>query len=211
MARFFLPPERCGGDTLSLSGVEAHHAVHVLRLRAGDALTVLDGAGHEYACQAGTQSKNELFLTVLNRRFIPPEPSAITLLQALPRGKLIESIVQKATELGARRIVPLISERVVARLSAEDTASRGEKLQAIAIESIKQCGNPWLPRIDAPISFSRFLASNESVELSLFGSFRPNSPHPRKRFEAFRAKYGRPPISIMIWIGPEGDFTPTEL
>ena len=211
MARFFLPPEHRGRGTLSLSGAEAHHALHVLRLREGDALTVLDGVGNEYACQAGTHSRDRLSLTVLNRRFIPPAPSAITLLQALPKGKLIEAIVQKATELGVHRIVPLLSERVVTRLGSEEAAQRGEKLQAIAVEAIKQCGNPWLPRIDAPITFSQFLARNEPFELSLFGSLRPDSPHPRKRFEAFRAAHGKPPNSIAIWIGPEGDFTPKEL
>src|SRR4051794_5014263 len=109
MHRFFLPPEQCRGDTLTLRDREAHHARHVLRLRQGERVIVLDGAGQELNCEVSGHDHDSLSLRVLERKLIPPLPCAITLLQAIPKGKIIESIIQKATELGASRIVPLLS------------------------------------------------------------------------------------------------------
>src|SRR4051794_8889653 len=105
--RFYLPPEQCRGDLLSLAGREAHHALHVLRLGRGDQLSVMNGAGEELQCEIADASRDHLDLKVLERKQFPVPPSQITLLQAVPKGKLLESIIQKATELGAARVVPL--------------------------------------------------------------------------------------------------------
>ena len=80
----------------------------------------------------------------------------------MPKGKIIESIIQKAVELGARRIVPLLTERVVTQLDAGDAADKREKWQQVAIEAIKQCGAAWLPKIEAPTTIEQFLAPHRS-------------------------------------------------
>src|SRR6266571_9144809 len=113
MPRFYLPPDQCAEAALFLTGREAHHAIHVLRLRRGDSITVLDGAGTEFRCEVEEYDRDKVKLAMTEKISVPPLPCQITLLQALPKGKIIESIIQKATELGAFRIVPLLSERVI--------------------------------------------------------------------------------------------------
>jgi len=237
MHRFYLPPERCAGAALRLDGREAHHALHVLRLKRGELITVLDGVGNEFLCAVETSSRNAVTLSVSLKNFTPPLPCSITLLQAVPKGKIIESIIQKAVELGARRIVPLLTERVVTQLDEEDAADKRKKWQQVAIEAIKQCGAAWLPQIEAPTTIENFLASYRSggrqtaglvgekekcgslpkaatpthFELALVGSLQKERHHPRECLSGFQAKHGRLPQSVGVWIGPEGDFTPEEL
>src|SRR6185436_16411700 len=135
----------------------------------------------------------------------------ITLLQAVPKGKILEVIIQKATELGVSRIVPLLTERVTTRLDAEDDAHKAEKWQGIAIEAVKQCGSAWLPKVEAPITPADFLARSEKFELPLIASLQPGSRHPREYFRQFEKEHGHRPASVCIWVGPEGDFTPAEV
>src|SRR5262245_33164304 len=146
MHRFHLPPEQCRGPILWLKDREAHHATHVLRVRPGETVTVLDGAGNEFLCQAGKAANEGLPLNVSEKRTAPPLPCQLTLLQAIPRGKIIESIIQRSTELGAARIVPLLSERVVTQLDDGNAENKRQKWQQVAVEAIKQCGSPWLPQ-----------------------------------------------------------------
>jgi len=211
MSRFYLPPAECNGPSITLAGPEAHHALHVLRMRVGDHATILDGAGVELACEVASLGRDDLSLRVLAKQASPPPPAQLTLLQALPKGKLIESIVQKATELGAARIVPLLTERVVSRPDQRDAARRAEKLQAIAIESMKQCGTPWLPRVEPAVPLAECIARQEPFEMSAVASLQPGSLHPREIFHAFFQQHRRLPRSIALWIGPEGDFTPGEI
>ena len=109
MHRFHLPPANCRENMLRLDGREAHHALHVLRIHRGENVTVLDGAGTEFFCDVESATKNSLVLAVKEKKFTPAPPCPLTLLVAIPKGKLIESIIQKAVELGAHRIVPLLT------------------------------------------------------------------------------------------------------
>jgi 16S rRNA (uracil1498-N3)-methyltransferase len=211
MHRFYLPPERCTDAMLRLEGREAHHALHVLRLKCGECVTVLDGVGHEFSCEVENCSRESLTMRVMKKNFIPAPPCSITLFQAVPKGKIIESIIQKAVELGVRRIAPLLTERVVTQLDDENAENKRDKWQQVAIEAIKQCGAAWLPKIEIPMTPAQFLARGEKFDLSLVGSLQTERRHPRECFHEFEAKHGRLPQSIGIWIGPEGDFTPEEL
>src|SRR5277367_4646834 len=100
MHRFYLPPAQCKDRHLILTEGEAHHAVNVLRVRHGERLMVLDGAGQELLCEVDKPDHGQLKLTVVQRNAVPPLPYQITLLQAIPKGKILESIIQKAVELG---------------------------------------------------------------------------------------------------------------
>jgi 16S rRNA (uracil1498-N3)-methyltransferase len=211
MHRFFLPPANCRDELLRLDGREAHHALHVLRVQRGERVTVLDGAGNEFFCDVESATKNSLVLAVQEKKFTPAPDCAITLLVAVPKGKIIESIIQKSVELGAHRIVPLLTERVVTQLDDSGAEAKREKWQAVAIEAIKQCGAPWLPKIEAPQTIAEFLARGEKMELSLVGSLQTERRHPREWILEFQNSHGRLPASAAAWIGPEGDFTLDEL
>lgn len=211
MHRFYLPPEQCRNATLELTDNEAHHALRILRLEPGDAATVLDGAGHTFSCEVAETSKRTVRLAVKEKLFSPPLPGAITLLQAMPKPKAMDYIVQKATELGVTRIVPLLTERVVSQLDERAAAEKVEKLLPVALEAIKQCGSPWLPKIEAPLPLLKFLERREKFELSVIASLLPGSKHLHQFVEQFHAKHQRLPTTAASWVGPEGDFTPAEM
>jgi 16S rRNA (uracil1498-N3)-methyltransferase len=211
MHRFYLPPSESKSDAILLKGREAHHALNVLRVRPGEQLLILDGAGGQLTCKVQSCERNQLRLSVTERKMIPPPPFRITLIQAVPKGKIIESIIQKATELGVARIIPLLSERVVTRLDERDAAEKKERWQEVAIEAIKQCGSAWLPEIEIPLTPANFLTRKKEFDLPLIASLQPGSRHPREYFNAFHQQHGCSPKSVCIWIGPEGDFTPEEV
>lgn len=211
MHRFYVTPEESVGPVLTLGGHEAHHGLHVLRLRRGECVTVLNGAGLQLLCEVQDGSRGYLDLRVLERRQAAPPACQVTLLQALPKGKTIETIIQKATELGVATIVPLLTDRVVAHLPGEAGAAKVAKWQAVAVEAIKQCGCPWLPKIEEPVAPCEFIRRSQNVELPLVAALRGEARHPREYFRAFETTHQRLPASIWIWIGPEGDFTAAEL
>jgi 16S rRNA (uracil1498-N3)-methyltransferase len=172
---------------------------------------VLDGAGVELLCEVSSTSSRDLHLTVIKKKSVHPPSCQVTLLQSIPKGKIIESIIQKATELGVYRIVPVLSERVVTRLEARGAEQKLEKWRHVAIEAIKQCGSAWLPRVDAPVTPDQFIGRNEKFELSLVGSLQDDARHPCTVFSEFRARHKRSPTSVCMWVGPEGDFTQPEI
>lgn len=211
MHRFYLPPENCSAASLRLEGSEAHHALHVLRLKRGEPATVLDGVGGEYSCAVEGAAKNSVTLTKLTQKFSPAPACLVTLLVGIPKGKIIEDIIQKAVELGAQRIVPLLTERVVTQLDDTGAENKREKWQQVAVEAIKQCGAAWLPQIETPLTVAKYLARGDTGELSLVGSLQTERRHPREWISEFQTRHGRLPRSAAIWIGPEGDFTLDEL
>ncbi|MDR3459368.1 MAG: RsmE family RNA methyltransferase [Verrucomicrobiae bacterium] len=211
MHRFYLPPESCRGESLRLDGREAHHALHVLRLKRGESVTVLDGAGNEFHCDVREAAKQFLVLEIKAKKSSSPPVCAITLLVAVPKGKIIEGIIQKAVELGAGRIVPLLTERVVTQLDDDGAEGKREKWQQVAIEAVKQCGAVWLPKVETPQTITEFLACGEQIELALAGSLQTERRHPREWILEFQKQHGRRPRSAAIWIGPEGDFTLEEI
>jgi 16S rRNA (uracil1498-N3)-methyltransferase len=114
-------------------------------------------------------------------------------------------------ELGAHRVVPVLSERVVTQLDGESGEHKREKWQNVAIEAIKQCGATLLPKVEAPLTIEQFLARKEKFDLPLVGSLQKERRHLREVFSEFEAKQKRLPKSVCVWIGPEGDFSLDEL
>jgi 16S rRNA (uracil1498-N3)-methyltransferase len=211
MHRFYLTPEHCAGAALRLHGREAHHALRVLRVKYGELVAVLDGMGNEFLCTVEHCSRDAVTLSVSLKNFTPSPLLPVTLLVAVPKGKIIEDIIQKAVELGARRIVPLLTERVATHLDAEAAADKRDKWRQVAVEAIKQCGALWLPKIETPVRIEQILARPERFDFALVGSLQTERRHPREYFEEFQTKHGRRPQNAAVWIGPEGDFTLDEL
>ena len=208
MHRFYLPPERVTEGELTLDGRESHHAATVLRVREGERVAVLDGVGNEFMCTASTVDKRATRLTVQQQNRTEPLPYRITLLQAMTKGKSMDFIIQKATELCVHRVVTLAAGRSVAQV--EDGAAKVGKWRSIAIDSIKQCGSPWLPVIEPPVTPREFLARGEVFDLPLIASLHGRTRHPREYISEYETEQGAKPESIGVWVGPEGDFTPEE-
>jgi len=199
MHRFYLP----NLQQPLLDAEEAHHALHVLRLKVGDTLNVFDGRGHEAQARIAEATKDSVRLTILQHSNSASLPCRITLAQAIPK-KSMDLIVQKATELGVASIVPLVSERSVVKL--DEDSRRMDRWHEIALEACKQCGNNWLPEIQSPRKARDFLTSPGQFDLKLIASLQPDS----KPLKAILGDAVHP-TSVLILIGPEGDFTLAEL
>lgn len=208
MHRFFLPPEACTETALTLDGREAHHALHVLRLRQGDAVEILDGQGSRYRCHVSHGEKRRLHLTVEDKATSPAPPWHITLCVAVTKPKALEWTVQKAAELGAARVVPILTERVTIKTGPD--RFNLDKWKWVAVDAIKQCGSPWLPLVETPRPPAHEIEAGEPYDLSWVASL-ASSTHPRRTLESFAREHGRAPRRLAVWIGPEGDFTAEEL
>lgn len=212
MHRFYIPPAVWNPDALRLDEAESHHALNVLRLQPGEKVVVFNGQGAEATAQVTPEStKREVRLVTLHKGKTPPLPCRITLAQAVPKGKNMDLIVQKATELGAAEIAPLLSERTVAKLENEESAAAKQaKWQDTVIEAAKQCGQNWLPTVALPRTPKDFFANlgRGAYDLMLIASLQSDSKHLRSLLEEHP---GAKPKSALILVGPEGDFTPAEI
>ncbi len=208
MPRFYIAPEAWNPDLLELTGAEAHHCVDVLRMGSGDSLTLFNGCGKAVSAEVDAAKRGNVRCRAL--RWIESAPPAcqITLAQAVPKGKTMEWIIEKATELGASRIVPLLTERTIVQMDAADGRRKQEKWQRIAIEASKQCGQNWVPTVSEPQTPRAFLGAQTAQPLLLIGSLEKDA----RRFKDVLGSYRDPkPSQAVILIGPEGDFSPGEL
>lgn len=209
MHRFHLTPENWESATLDES--ESHHCLNVLRLETCDRVTVFDGRGREASAVIATKNGSRVVLKISESTRTPPPRSAITLAQAVPKGKNMELIVQKAVELGAARVVPLLSDRTIVQLDADDTERKREKWRAVALEACKQCGQNHLPEIAAPVSPRDFIERLDKKSLVLIASLQPDARPLKQVLADYSAQQGELPREVTVFVGPEGDFTPAEI
>src|ERR1700694_1621524 len=208
MHRFYISPENWNPDALVLSGSEGHHARDVLRMERGNKLVVFNGQGREITAEVvDLREKNEIRLRKLNEAQTPPLQCRIVLGQAIPKGKNMDLIVQKAVEIGASEIAPLISERTIVDLDAKDAAQKQTKWQQVAIEAAKQCGQNWLPQVHTPRKLKDFFAGNPDSDLQLIGSLQSDAQHLKKILADYASANASPVRTVLMLIGPEGDFT----
>ncbi len=215
MHRFYISPENWNPDTLALTGSEAHHARDVLRMKRGEKLVLFNGGGREITAEIINACSSEIRLRKLHEAETPPLRCRIVLGQAIPKGKNMELIVQKAVEIGAAEIAPIISDRTVVQVDFESAAQKQTKWRQIAIEAAKQCGQNWLPRVRAPRKLPEFFDAvekdNARFDLRLIGSLQPDAQHLKKILADYSSQHEHRPQSVLMLIGPEGDFTPAEL
>jgi 16S rRNA (uracil1498-N3)-methyltransferase len=238
--RFYIPPENWNPGALALTSAEAHHARDVLRLKRGDKLVVFNGRGREITAEIvdlvrhGTDSpgraRDEIRLRKLHEAETPPVRCRITLGQAIPKGKNMDLIVQKAVEIGAAEVAPILSDRTVVDVDLEGAAQKQAKWQQVAIEAAKQCGQNWLPQVRTPRELKDFFSAVDSVaavsdrrinaadaqraplqELRLIGSLQSDARHLKKILADYSSEHGQLPTIVLMLVGPEGDFTPAEL
>jgi 16S rRNA (uracil1498-N3)-methyltransferase len=211
MHRFYVSPEDWNPDALRLSGAEAHHARDVLRMNRGDRAGLFNGRGREITGEIVDLTGDEVRLRRLQETETPPLRCRITLGQAIPKGKNMDLIVQKAVEIGAAEISPLISERTIVDLGPKEAEQKQTKWQQIAIEAAKQCGQNWLPQVHAPRKLKDFFSHAGSFDLRLIGSLQPDAIYLKKILADYTEQHGDRPRNVLMLVGPEGDFTPAEL
>ena len=203
--RLFVPAEQLGGARLTLTGPEHRHIGLVLRARPGDTLTLFDGAGGEVDAQVVRVERTETELALRARRVVAGPTASLTLLCAVPRGPRMDFLVQKTSELGVARIVPVVTERSVVRPDAQGADGKRARWEKIAREAARQCGRADLPTVDLPVGLAAALAGSSlpARRLALFEGERKRS---------LRAALGGiEPAATALLVGPEGGFAPAEL
>ncbi len=155
----FFHPSLADQDAVSLEGPEAHHLIHVLRAAPGSEVVLFDGSGTEFLARIERIERSAVRLTIIDRREVDRElPREVRLGVALPKGDRQRWLVEKATELGVTRLVPLITTRGV----AQPTVEALRRLKRTVIEASKQCGRNRLLEISEPHDWSEFVKVAES-------------------------------------------------
>ena len=201
MNRVYSPEPLAARGQPWLRGEPGAHIARVLRLRAGDPLVVFDGRGGEYPARIVQLRKQEVLVELGEHRPIDRESAlALTLVQGISRGERMDWVVQKATELGVHRILPVITERTVVRLGAEQAQRRYRHWQAITIAACEQCGRNVLPELALPQVLDAALAGLPAGARRLLLS--PGG--------TLNAGGLQPATEVAVLIGPEGGLSEQE-
>jgi len=216
--RFYAPPVAFAADEKSatLSAEETRHLRDVLRLQSGDEIYVFDGAGREFHCAVETIAKDSTELRVIAEvePTRPESPLHLTLAIALLKGEKFDLVIQKATELGVKRIVPLATERADVRLrDSEDANRRVTRWRRIALEAAKQTGRAAVPEVTAPLIFNSLPMmsaglgkdSSTSVARLMF------SEREGRSLSEATNRFAAQTTEIIALVGPEGGWTDEEI
>ncbi len=201
--RFFVPPDFIRDGIACLPADQAHHLRDVVRVRAGDAVEIFDGAGNAYA---GEVAFREDGVQVRGLQPLPSPESRVRLVLAasLIKSSKFEWVLQKATELGVREIVPLSSRRSEIDIPGGKTAKRVERWERIVQEAARQCGRSSLPRLHPPMAADDFFSAEEysGYTRALFYE---------RASEAWNPDAGALRNGLVLCVGPEGGWTDEEV
>ncbi|WP_157966571.1 16S rRNA (uracil(1498)-N(3))-methyltransferase [Fastidiosibacter lacustris] len=205
VARIFCPEVVMHSNTFSLSTELSHYLIKVLRHKVKHKVILFNNDdGYEYLAEICDANPKSVTVNISTKYLIERESILdIHLFQSLSKGDKLETVIQKATELGVKHITPIITQRVDYKLSLERINTKLEHWQKIAISASEQSGRVFIPKINPPIIFSQAL--NLTVELKLL-----LSPYAIHHVQALKQQY--PKVSqFNIYIGPEGGFSEDEL
>lgn len=213
MQRFFV--ENIDGDIAEISGSEAHHLKDVLRKKVGDAVFLFDGKGVEYKGEIERLRDLEIRVKIISKVQRDTEPKIkINLYQSIPKLKKFDFIVEKSTELGVSKIIPIISERTNYNVAAERSSAKLTRWQKIAMSASKQCGRTVVPEISQIQKFEDAVKSvcigkkpSQSVSLIPWECEQKNTLKTVLQSNSLISNF----LSLNLFIGPEGGFSNAEI
>jgi len=201
--RLFVSAPLINGAEIELDGDQARYLGRVLRARTGDELRIFNGEGAEWDASIERMSKSTVTLRVAGRHEVATEsPLKIHLVQGISRGDRMDFVVQKATELGVKRITPVFTEYGVVKLDAVRAAKRQEHWQGVAASACEQSGRVRLPLVDTPVHLNTWFGMRP-VETDAQYILAPGADTPLTALPA-------PETKACILVGPEGGFSETE-
>ena len=209
MRCFHVPSCEISDDRIRISGRELHHLVDVVRLREGDEITVLDGVGGTYEVTLVSCSRDVAIGEIKTRSRARPPLVRVTLCVGLPKAGKMDMVVQKATELDAHQIAPLLCQRTVPHLSAERAERRCARWRQISVEASKQSRRPFFPVISTPLHFDKALEEFHNHLELIFVPRVSRSIGPEGLKDVLKQNAGAREMSVFI--GPEGGFTEDEV
>lgn len=205
--RFFISKSEFRGDKVTITGTDASHIYRVLRLREGDKITVCDMQKNVYDGILTFVSADMAEAALSDCRPSPAEPPyTVTLYQGMPKGDKLDTIVQKAVELGAARIVPVMCERAVSRPDEKSMEKKIIRLNRIAAEAAKQCGRGIVPEVMPALSFKQMLDEIKTAGLS-FICYEGDEVVPLREIILNAGEFR----SVSFYIGPEGGISSGEI
>jgi 16S rRNA (uracil1498-N3)-methyltransferase len=188
-------------DSVTLEGQAAKHLLQVLRVKPGQPVVIFDGSGTEYQAEILTAARGSVEASVISRAAVSRESNlSITLVQAISRGERMDWVLQKATELGVARIIPVFSKRSMVKLDKKRLESRIEHWQAILAHACEQCGRNRLPELATPMALTSVMDELPAESNSYY-----LEPDCDSRFR----QLGRSE-TVNLFVGPEGGFDPEE-
>ncbi len=189
-------------DRATLGGAEAHHLMHVMRVKRGSRLVLFDGSGAEYSAAVEKVGRSEIELNILVRTEVDRElPLKITLGAALPKGDRQKWLVEKTVELGVAKLIPLKTEHAV----AQPVEQALDRLRRAVVEASKQCGRNRLMEIRRPQNWADFVEHSAAEPCRLLAH--PQGFHHR----GGPLPHAKPPKCVLLAVGPEGGFSPHEI
>ena len=218
--RFYAPPGAFSASftSVTLAADEARHLREVLRLKAGDEVYVFNGTGKEFHCRVEESRRDHAQLKIISEvdPARPESPLGLTLAVALLKGEKFDLVVQKATELGVTRVVPVVTKLADIRLRDEsDAAKRVARWQRIALEAAKQSGRAVIPEINSPLSFESLLQNALTSSQPAVATSERNCLmfSERDGQTILQAKETLPakPSSLTALVGSEGGWTDEEI
>ncbi len=206
MPRFFVSKEQIADGAIKITGTDAFHIARSLRMAVGDRLTVCDGNGTDYNVKLMRIRDEECECEITDTyKGLSESPIEITLYMAYPKADKLETVIQKAVELGAGRIIPFESSRCIKRPKADKQEKQGLRLRRIAEEAAKQCGRSALPTVAQPLSYKEMLAELKDYSLALFCY----ESEDKCSFKEAVRRIGRGD-RVCVIVGSEGGFSPEE-
>jgi 16S rRNA (uracil1498-N3)-methyltransferase len=206
MKRYYTPSL----DKGVLDAEQSHHCAQVMRQNVGDVFAVFDGHGTEAKARITEIARDEVKFTVLAKAASPRPVHPVWLAQALTKAKSMDLIIEKATELGVSELAPLQSDHSVAQVDEEKADAKVEKWKKLTIEAAKQCGQNWLPAVHPPQAPKEFINALPKGAVKLIASLQAEA-RPLKTVLREHLASLKPGTPIVVMIGPEGDFTPSEI
>lgn len=208
MHTFYVFPSQISNNIAIVTGSEHHHLHNVLRTRPGETVRIIDGVGNVYTAQIlethDTRISSEA--QILSHKFHPSVPPEITLFQGLPKNDKMALILQKTTELGITRIVPLHSEYALQKPSQ----NRYARWHRVLISAMKQSERAWLPELCQGQAFEAALAQLDRFSLCLLLGPHRNQGSQVQHIQTV-LRETPPPASIALFVGPEGGFSDQEV
>lgn len=205
MSRFFIPPDKISENKIYVDSKPLRHIRKVMRLQKGDTIVAFDGTGREYIGVIEQDLPKSAIIDIKKTIVIKRERQiSISVAQAIPKKDTMDYIVTKSTELGVDEILPIITERTIARPKLKDFDLKRTRWERIAAEAARQCGRLYLPKISNIAFFKDFLKQIKDFELILI----PTLDGERI---ALKNALNEKPKNVLVIIGPEGDFTKREV
>jgi 16S rRNA (uracil1498-N3)-methyltransferase len=202
----FVLPEALKADVIVLSPEESHHLARVLRVEAGQEMTLFDGQGTRAEGIVDSVTKKEVTVRITSRETVPPPAVEITLIQAVCKPDRFELILQKATELGVRHIQPVITKN--ASLPSGKIEKMAERGEAIIRNAAQQCGTAWLPEFRGLEKMDAVFPMLGKFDAVFIGSLHPDAKPFKESFQTLEKSKIK---TAALLIGPEGDFTKEEV